>query len=78
MNRWILVFLLASASAPVTAEDNAAERGAKKAGNVLDKAAKGIERGAKRTAKAAERPRSATQKFLEKSGKKINEATSGK
>lgn len=76
MNRWILVFLLASA--PAYAEDNAAERGAKKAGNVLERSGKAIERGAKRTAKAAERPRSATQKFLEKSGKKINEATSGK
>jgi hypothetical protein len=78
MNRWILVFVLASASAPVTAQDNVAERGAKKAGNALERSGKAIERGAKRTAKAAERPRSATQKFLEKSGKKIDEATSGK
>jgi hypothetical protein len=78
MNRWILVFLLASASAPIGAEDNAVERAAKKAGNALDRSGKAIERGAKRTAKAAERPRRATQKFLEKSGKKIDEATSGK
>ena len=78
MNRWILVFLLASASAPVAAEDNAAERAAKKTGNALERGGKAIERGAKRTAKAAERPRRATQKFLEKSGKKIDEATSGK
>ena len=78
MNRWILVFLLASASAPVAAQDNAAERAAKKAGNALERGGKAIERGAKRTAKAAERPRRATQKFLEKSGKKIDEATSGK
>ena len=36
------------------------------------------ERGAKATGKAAERPRGATQKYLEKSGKKIDKATSGK
>ena len=78
MNRWILVFLLASASAPVAAEDNAVERAANKAGNALERTGKAIERGAKRTAKAAERPRRATQKFLEKSGKKIDDATSRK
>lgn len=76
MRRWIvLLFILAWA--PAHAEDNIAERGAKKAGNVLEKGAKAIERGAKRTAKAAERPRAATQKFLEKSGKKIDKATGG-
>lgn len=75
MKHWILVLILAAT--PGYAEDNVAERGAKKAGNVLDKAAKGIERGAKRTAKAAERPRAATQKFLEKTGKKIDKATGG-
>lgn len=69
----LILFLLAWA--PAHAEDNIAERGAKKAGNVIDKGAKAIERGAKRTAKAAERPRAATQKFLEKSGKKIDKAT---
>jgi hypothetical protein len=76
MNRWILLFLLATA--PALADDNAVERAAKKAGNALERGGKAIERGAKRTAKAAERPRRATQKFLEKSGKKIDEATSGK
>ena len=76
MNRWILMLLLASA--PGYAGDNIAERGAKKAGNLLDRSGKAIERGAKRTAKAAERPRAATQKFLEKSGKKIDQATGGK
>jgi hypothetical protein len=71
------VFLLASGSAPVSADDNAAERGANKAGNVLDRGAKAIERGAKRTARAAERPRAATQNFLEKASKKIDKATGG-
>jgi hypothetical protein len=77
MKSWILL-LAVLAWAPSHAADNVAERGAKRAGNVLDKAAKGIERGAKATGKAAERPRGATQKYLEKSGKKIDKATSGK
>lgn len=76
MKRWILILLLAAM--PGYAEDNLAERGAKKAGNLLERSGKAIERGAKRTAKAAERPRAATQKFLEKSGKKIEQTTSGK
>jgi len=48
MKSWILL-LAVLAWAPSHAEDNVAERGAKSAGNVLDKAAKGIERGAKAT-----------------------------
>ena len=68
MMRWIA--LLALAAAPFALAD--------KSGNYLDKAAKGIERGAKATGKAAERPRRATQKFLEKSGDRINKATASK
>lgn len=68
MRHWIA--LLALAAAPMAAAD--------KLGGYLDQAGKGIERGAKATAKAAERPRGATQKFLEKTGKKIDKATSGK
>lgn len=68
MKRWIA--LLALAVAPVALAD--------KLGGYLDKAGKGIERGAKATGKAAERPRAATQKFLEKSGIRINKATGGK
>ena len=72
-----LVVLLLVAM-PAAAADNAAERAAKSVGGQLDKAAKGIERGAKATGKAAERPRRATQKFLEKSGDRINKATGSK
>ncbi len=68
MRQWIA--LLALAATPIAMAD--------KLGGYLDKAGKGIERGAKATAKAVERPRSATQKFLEKSGKKIDQATGGK
>jgi hypothetical protein len=70
--------LLLLACAPALAADNAAERAAKSAGSLLDKAAKSIERGAKRTGKAAERPRGATQRFFERSGKKIDDATGGR
>lgn len=76
MRPWVLLVLLACA--PALAADNAAERAAKSAGDLLDKAAKGIERGAKRTAKAAERPRGATQRGLERAGKKIDNATGGR
>ena len=76
MRAWVLLLLVAAL--PVAAADNAAERGAKSAGHVLDKAAKGIERGAKATGKAAERPRKATQKFFERTGKKIDKATGGR
>jgi hypothetical protein len=72
---WLLLLLT---TMQVAAADNAVERGAKSAGNGLDKAAKGIERGAKATGKAAERPRGATQRFFERSGKKIDNATGGK
>jgi hypothetical protein len=76
MRAWMLFLLLACT--PALAADNAAERAAKSAGGVLDKAAKGIERGGKATAKAAERPRGATQRGLERAGKKIDNATGGK
>lgn len=76
MRAWMLLLLLACAPAP--AADNAAERTAKSAGGLLDKAAKGIERGGRATAKAAERPRGATQRFFERSGKKIDNATGGR
>ena len=76
MRVWMLLLLLAST--PVLAADNAAERAAKSAGGLLDKASKGIERGAKRTGKAAERPRKATQRGLERAGKKIDNATGSK
>jgi hypothetical protein len=81
MKRCILVLLLAALpghTAEEKAKGNAVERVADKAGGYLGKTGKAIERGAKATAKAAERPRAATQKFLEKTGKKINEATEGK
>jgi hypothetical protein len=70
--------LLLLACAPAMAADNAAERAAKSAGNLLDKAAKGIEHGGRATAKAAERPRAATQGFFERSSKKIDKATGGR
>lgn len=76
MRACVLVLLLACA--PALAADNAAERAAKSAGALMDKAAKGIERGGKATAKAAERPRGATQRFFERSGKKIDNATGGR
>jgi hypothetical protein len=70
--------LLLLACTPVLAADNAAKRTAESAGELLDRAAKSIERGAKRTGKAAERPRGATQRGLEKAGKKIDNATGGR
>lgn len=76
MRAWVPLLLLACA--PALAADNAAERAAKSAGGVLDKAAKGIERGGKATAKAAGRPRGATERFFERSGKKIDNATGGR
>ncbi|HET9735453.1 MAG TPA: hypothetical protein VFP62_09280 [Burkholderiales bacterium] len=76
MRAYMLLLLLACA--PAQAADNAAERTAKSAGDLLDRAAKSIERGAKRTGKAAERPRGATQRFVERSGKKIDNATGGR
>lgn len=76
MRACALILLLACA--PALAGENAGERAAKSAGGLLDKAAKGIERGAKATRKAVERPRAATQNFFERSGKKIDNATGGR
>ena len=76
MRAWVLLLLVGCA--PALAADNAADRAARSAGGLLDKAAKGIERGGKATARAAERPRGATQRFFERSGKKIDNATRGR
>jgi len=62
----------------VLAAENAGEHATRSAGGLLDKAAKGIEHGARSTGKAAERPRAATQRFFERSGKKIDKATGGR
>lgn len=72
------MLLLALVCAPVLGADKAAKRAPMSVDEVMDKAAKGIERGAKATGKAAERPRGATQRFFERSGKKIDNATGGR
>lgn len=64
MMRWMLVVLFAAF--PAQAEDNAVERGLKKAG-------KAVERGVKAAGRAVDRGAQSVQKGAEKVHKKVDE-----
>ena len=64
MTRWMLVLLFAAF--PAQAEDNAVERGLKKAG-------KAVERGVKAAGRAVDRGAQSVQKGAEKVHRKVDE-----